>query len=334
MTATSTAIRVLRWAAAGDGPPPSGDLLEPAQLARPGPALRDALISLLRPAAARMRVGSPPLGDDRPAGIGTALMAAAIGSARSAPDDAGRLLDAIPKSSAAADLVLRHALVARALPHLPIDPPKPRPGAKTDPKTAADTIEGSVARAEPGTADPETEQDPAVRHPIRADWMRLSPLTCLTGSPPEHMQDEIAGMAADLLQRPAARRWMVMVLAQPASDRSVRLWRRELMGRLLRACEEGEDLVLNIYEANAVYHHKESMNQVRAALATLTGGMALADEDERLNDALSVAAWWRPLRELRRQDPRALRQRRHLGYGYLEGLELCRLAEKMIGRGL
>jgi hypothetical protein len=117
MSATETAIRVVEWAMAGSGPPPRGDPLDPEGLARPGDRLARALGQLTSITAARLRLGSPPLGDRGPVGPGGAILAAALGVAH-APELVKYLLRAVPEAAGDAEWVARHGITDRALGYL------------------------------------------------------------------------------------------------------------------------------------------------------------------------------------------------------------------------
>jgi hypothetical protein len=135
VSAATSALAVLRWAlaactGAGEawvergspaptpaGPPPRGDFLAPDELLRPPVELSEALADLGAVAAARLRLGDPPLGDGAPPGLDSLVVALSIATA-SAPPIAAILLASVPASGRAWEWVLRHALVAPALPHL------------------------------------------------------------------------------------------------------------------------------------------------------------------------------------------------------------------------
>src|SRR5262245_44438595 len=119
MSATDTAQRVIEWAIiGGNGVPPQGDVSITEQLAHPLAPLRDALAQLTALTAARLRFGTPPLGDNRPVGFGTLIIAAAIGVANN-PKAAKFVMSAAPPTSAPVDWVARHGLVVHALRFLP-----------------------------------------------------------------------------------------------------------------------------------------------------------------------------------------------------------------------
>jgi hypothetical protein len=117
MSSMDTALRVLAWAAAPDGPPPEGDPAALHVMADPPPALLQAQRDLLAVAAARFGFQSPLLADPRPATAYAGILALAIG-VRHWEQFPRVLVDAAPACRSAAEFVLRHALVAPVLPHL------------------------------------------------------------------------------------------------------------------------------------------------------------------------------------------------------------------------
>jgi hypothetical protein len=327
MSATATAIRVLDWAAGGSGPPPIGDLKDPPGLLGPAPGLARAMGRLCALTCARLRWGAPPLGDERPLQLGSALLAAALGAAPQDQGDAVSLLDAVLPAVTPADWALRHGLVGTALPFLPTVLPSALADVQTADSRSAPHDDQGNARPDSGRARPPR---PA-RVPIADDWLRLSPLTALLQAPPEDRRPALTYLAAELIACPAGRRWLVLALSEPSDDPAVRLWRRELLGRLLTGDPQtGPEFVLDCYEATAVHHGQVALAQVRHARAVLTARFGRPD-DLGLKDALSVAAWWRPLWELRRARPDELRRRPYLGYAYLEALDLCGLAGQLTG---
>src|SRR5258708_2161687 len=96
MSAIDTAIRVVEWAITESGSPPRGDLFNTDELARPGDRLTAAMGRLTSITAARLHLGSPPLGDRGPVGLGAGLLAAALGIAH-IPELARDLLQAAPE---------------------------------------------------------------------------------------------------------------------------------------------------------------------------------------------------------------------------------------------
>jgi hypothetical protein len=120
MSAVDSALRVLRWALREEpqGPPPRGDFFAPEALLRPSAELTQELSRLTLLSAARLRLDNPPLGDRRAPGADSLVLALAIAAAAT-PAVALGLLASVPRTDNASEWLLRHALVAPALPHLP-----------------------------------------------------------------------------------------------------------------------------------------------------------------------------------------------------------------------
>ncbi len=118
MPAAETALEVLDWAiAGGSDAPPQGNLLAVDALGEPSSALTAALVELARRTAARLRLRTPPLGDDRSPGLSGIWLAAAVGARRQP-----RALDLVAlcsRAKAAWELTARHGVVAPALEHVP-----------------------------------------------------------------------------------------------------------------------------------------------------------------------------------------------------------------------
>lgn len=123
MSAIDTAQMVIEWAGARGplaGAPPQGDLRQAEQLAKPPDPLRQALGALTALTTARLRFGTPPLGDESAVSTDAMLIAAAIGSA-GLPRLARVILGAVPAQAAPIDMVARHGLIAPALRFLPLE---------------------------------------------------------------------------------------------------------------------------------------------------------------------------------------------------------------------
>lgn len=120
MSAADAALAVLEWALFPAGPPPRGDVFSPARLLQPGPELKTALSQLAAVAAARLRLGNPPLGEKAPPSLDAGALALAI-SLADLPFLAAKLVDELPRTRNAWEWVLRHGLAAPAHPHLAPD---------------------------------------------------------------------------------------------------------------------------------------------------------------------------------------------------------------------
>lgn len=113
MSATDTSLRVLEWTTSDRaGRPPRGDLGAPAELARPGPDVLASIGRLVAVTSAKLRLSGPPLGDARPAGVGAALLCAAVGG-RQRRSVAVRLAEAVPMPRSGADLVAHYGVSVR-----------------------------------------------------------------------------------------------------------------------------------------------------------------------------------------------------------------------------
>ncbi|NEO80541.1 hypothetical protein [Moorena sp. SIO4G3] len=123
MSATDTALRVIQWAMTnpeGIVTPPQGDLSATEKLANPPVALSQALQQLTAVTAARLGWEMPPLGDNSPLGVGGIILAAALGTAnlKLARTLITALSDPCSSPCSSGDWVVRHGLVAPALPFL------------------------------------------------------------------------------------------------------------------------------------------------------------------------------------------------------------------------
>jgi len=117
MTAIDLANRVIHWAMHPQGEPPRAPLTSAKAPSRATRELARALAELARITAARLRLAAPPLGDRRPIGMHSVLLAMVIGSED--PGIADTLFPEIPESEAPAEWVVRHGLVGPALRYLP-----------------------------------------------------------------------------------------------------------------------------------------------------------------------------------------------------------------------
>jgi hypothetical protein len=117
MNSLDTVHRVLDWAILPDGPPPRGSAAGLELLGRPPESVRSRIADLVSIVAARMHLGTPPLGDASPATPFAAVVAVAIGI-RELEEAARVLLSAPPPSGSASELMARHGVAAPALRHL------------------------------------------------------------------------------------------------------------------------------------------------------------------------------------------------------------------------
>ncbi|MGK7875975.1 MAG: hypothetical protein AB4426_22565 [Xenococcaceae cyanobacterium] len=163
---------------------------------------------------------------------------------------------------------------------------------------------------------------------IADDYRERSPLTIVLNRPAAGQEGLAIDIALKLLEQPTARLSLILHLAKPTLDIKVRNWRSDLLERLRLASERERKFVLDVYEAMMIYHQQEALNQVKAAYAVMTDPKAASDE-ALLQDALSIASWWKPLWAIERADVDALRVRRYLSYTYREGIKLFQLSQKL-----
>lgn len=289
MNATQTAIDVINWTMSGTGSPPWGHLSATLALGKPSKALRVAMQTLTAQTSAKMYWGAPPLHDERPLGVGGAILAAAIGGLHT-PNYARQMIPAIPPAANPAEWLLRHALVTRILPFL------------TQTAPLAD---------------------------LKADFFAVSPLTALINTPPPSQQNTLMSLVEQLFERLASRRWLQLSLAQPTDNQAIRDWHQNILAQLRQTEQDQKTtFVLDVYETLMIHHRPAAFKQVRSARRVLRDENASKDE-QRLQEALSIAQWWQPLWALRRTRKDEIRQRLYLDYQYLEGLELYTLAQRL-----
>ncbi|MCP4697647.1 MAG: hypothetical protein GY862_12465 [Gammaproteobacteria bacterium] len=296
MSATETAIQTINWALAGSGPPPRGDLWNPKALLATAttPALREALQKLAVVTAAKLDFGIVSSKNPESLGTGGALLAAALGALHIL-EDAQALLGAIDHQDCSPpELAVRHALVAKVLPFLP------------------------------------GKQSDVLGH-FRGECLKKSPLTAVLTRPLPSQENEMIAFIYKLLSSSAGLRFLQLAWAAPVSDPDIRNWRIEMLSHL-RQTEEDHHVafVIDVYEAHLIYYEKETLEEIKKARAVILNPLAARD-DAKLQEALSIARWWRPLWEVRRSRNDELRKRIYLGYEYLKGLELCSLARQFTG---
>lgn len=294
MSASATALQMIRWVLSGSGTPPKGDCLDASALARPEPALQEAMQQLVGVTASKLGLGVPPLGLNRLLGVNGALLAAALG-VRHLPDPSLRLMQAIQDGEDnPQEWVLFHALVSAMLPFLPQD-------------------------------------NPALSQ-LHNDCLRLSPLTAVLAKPLPDQDGTIMSFIHKLLAHASGRRLLQLAWATPTGDADILQWRIETLLRL-RQTEDDQQVafVLDVYEAHMIHFEQETLDRIQQARAVLVNPAATQNQAQ-LKKALLVANWWKPLWEIRRSRNDELRQRHYLGYGYLEGLKLHSLAMQMTGR--
>ncbi len=163
---------------------------------------------------------------------------------------------------------------------------------------------------------------------IANDCRDRSPLTAILNRPTAGQETSTVSLASQLIKNPTSKLSLTLHLAQPVTDIKVRDWRTELLERL-RLSEPS--FVIDVYEAVMIYHQQEAIKQVNEAYSIFSDTQAAKDE-KRLQNALSIANWWKPLWAIERAEINKLRARRYLSYAYREGIKLFKLSQKMTGR--
>jgi hypothetical protein len=234
VTARETAHRVLAWAAAPAGPPPSGPVDGVHELATADPRTGELVAELTRCTAARIGAGTPPFGDGGRVGPGAVMLAAAVG-ARLQPAVAERLVLAVPDGSGLADAVARHGVMR---PVLPV-------GLAND--TLPERLLDAVLRASPVTA--------LAYRPARD---RLT-----SGATAAETETALA-----LLGQPRGRTYLATVLGRPVREAAVLTWRTRLLARLRHT---HPDTVVEVYLAARLHHGAEWDALMTRAVADLSG---------------------------------------------------------------
>jgi hypothetical protein len=301
-----TARRVLTWAAAPSGPPPSGPLTSTTELAKPTTATRTAARLLLRSGAGRVGLRTPILGDRNPAGAGLILLAAAIGGrsqARPAREIAAALPAPLPHADGRwTDAVARHVVVSPFLDTIPLPTQlptvSPAPGGVA-PRPAAATV-------------------PDV--PLHEVLLSHSPLTRVLHRPP--LPDLRAGTtdldvrtAMDLITRPGGRALLATTFAAWRASADVLGWRSDLM-RLLVVGHQ--DVVIDIYVLARTVHNAEWDARIRVTHRELSRPGLPIDLH------LQTVRFWGPLAMIRARNRDILR-----AHPYLDG---CQRALQLVDR--
>jgi hypothetical protein len=320
MTAVVTAGRVLSWAAEQSGltepaepmgpaeptgPLPAGPLWEPAGLASPPVAVRDAAAQLARRTAALLGAGTPPFGEHGTVGLGVVFLAAAAGGRRQAAA-AALLAQAVPPPSphrdppgAWYDLIARHGLVTAVVRTLD--------GA------------GPGAGQAPGTPGTRTQGDDEPE-PVQELLLAASPLTAVLHRPPlralrSGTTGQAVATAARLLTRPRGHAVVSAGLARWSPLPQVLSWRADLLARLRH---EHADLLLDVYLTARIRFGAEWDEQLGRAVRRLSA--------PTVADPLAVATvrFWAPLAALERASAAPLALRRPLLSGQDRALAAVR----------
>lgn len=171
---------------------------------------------------------------------------------------------------------------------------------------------------------------PFLKDEIADDCRNLSPLTVVLNRPTAGQESQAVNFVLQLLVHPSAKLSLTLHFAKPTTDIKVRNWRTELLVRLRLGEAKEQSFVLDVYEAAMIYHQQEVINQVHNAYSVISNSKAASDE-QGLQNALSIANWWKPLWAIERADVEQLRRRRYLGYAYREGIKLFNLSRKLLG---
>ncbi|MFI0980885.1 hypothetical protein ACH4SP_28240 [Streptomyces sp. NPDC021093] len=279
MNALTTALRVLRWAVDGTGPPPGGPLQHTAALIDPGADVHRALAELIRRFAAQHGAGRPPFGDPEPAGAGGVLLAAAIGG-RMDPDSACAVAEALPPPALSVrdggwcDALARHAVVAPFLDALPRLPGATPQGAAGTGRATAETYERRISEvlldASPLTA--------VLHHPASGPLSRGA-----TGA---------VRTAGALVRRPGGHRFLCHALADWPGRAPVLDWRSQLLARL---SADHPEVVLDTCLTARLRYGAEWDLRIREARRQL----ALRSLPDDLT--LATVRFWAPLADLARR---------------------------------
>lgn len=169
-----------------------------------------------------------------------------------------------------------------------------------------------------------------IPEPLLDAFRQVSPFTALLDCPAAGGQDRILALLSSLLALPEVRQAVVMAFARPTLSAAVRNWRTEVLHRFRTGSSGQLQFVLDIYESQLVHHRQEIIDQTGKARETILN--PLRDKDNaRLEEALAVARWWGPLRDLERTCLDALRNRPYLHYDYRQGVALANLALQLTG---
>jgi len=284
MTALATACEVLAWAGGVPGRPPVGSLAGAQALASPNRDVREGLQQLIICTAARLGAGRPPLGDDGPVGLGTVLLAAAIGG-RTDPEAATSIIRAVPPLRLGASIGAVDS----------------RPGIRSPGWADAIARHGVAGRF----ANPDQNGTPrgaGDRYLVEC-LLEASPLTAILKRPPAQRMraggiDDLLTAALGMLTRPRGQEILIGFLSVPARDAGVLAWRAHLLTRLAR---EDRDAALRIYLAARLQHGQE-WDELLSWAASAYDMAGASDGSPQ-----GVLRFWVPLAAMDDEDPALLR---------------------------
>ena len=148
-----------------------------------------------------------------------------------------------------------------------------------------------------------------------------APLAMALQSPAGHAQDASMNILFDLAGMPGGRAAFVRLLSWCGEDARTRRWRAAVADRARLYLEAGEALVLDIFETAVIEFGEELQNSAHQARSTLHDAANI--DDETLENALALAAWWQPLATLAKIDMSLLRARHGLSaHVYRAGFDL------------
>jgi hypothetical protein len=274
VTAVATAGQVLSWAAEPAGPPPSGPLWEPAGLATPPEAVRDAAAQLARRTSALLGAGTPPFGGSGQVGLGVVFLAAAAGG-RQQVAAAALLAQAVPPPAARRDqgawydLVARHGLVTAVV----------------------QALDGASYLGSTGASP-----DDDAPEPVQELLLAASPLTAVLHRPPRRAlragtTGQAVGTAVALLTRPRGHAVLAAGLAGWSPFTPVLNWRADLLARLRH---EHTDLLLDVYLTARIRFGADWDERITWAARQL-GRSSVADPL-----AVATLRFWAPLAAVER----------------------------------
>lgn len=285
-TVSSTVARLLHWAISEPGP--HSDRLprlsytnhdiptsEPARL----------VAHLAAVTAARLRLGDPPLADDRPAGIEVLPLAVAI-ALHDSPPGLTAALDSVVAPTSARDLLARHGLVAGVL-AAPDGPQSP-------------SLRGELTRHSPLTALFDHPSSAAVEPYITLlnEWRRhgdsRGTLTAALAEPPRSAR---------------AARWRAGLLGRYRYRSEDRQWLYDVY-----------ETALLTHGTPWLHRTQEAISVLTGA----RHGLGADAEEEQFDWVEALAAWWGPLAVLVHRHPDELRARSML-LGYEPGIFLHRI---------
>lgn len=298
MNATETAIQVIEWSLSHYSHlPPQGTLLDTNALVKPSDKLVEAMQQLVIISAGKIKLRSPLLGGSyQSLSVDNALLALAIGNCLKSPNEAMQLLRHLDQDeNNSSEWIFRHTLVAPLLSHL------------------------------------EKGSDESLLL-LRDEFLRLSPLTRILIKPPSSQQNISIAFIYKLISFSQGRRFLQHHWARPLKNTNYLSWRIDMLLQL-RQTEKDEHIafILDVYEAYLIYFWKEASHHIKQAQAIISNPL-LAQDNNKLQMALSIAKWWKPLWEIKRSRNDALRNRYYLDPNkYLQGTKLYILARQLTG---